>query len=100
MDHSIPAKLLCCFLFFPLFLSAQINESDTLKWKASLSVTGVRQGGNVETRIFRARSDVSFRLRENWVFKTQNSYVYQAFGGQKADEDILSLNFQDIFSFF
>jgi hypothetical protein len=86
-------RVLCYFFFFPIFLSAQINESDTLNLKAGLSLTGFWQEGNVETLIFRAKSDVSFKPYKKWVFKTQNSYVYQAFGGQKADEDILSLNF-------
>jgi hypothetical protein len=86
-------KILCYFLFFPLFLVAQINESDTLNLKANLSLTGFWQGGNVETLIFRAKSNVSFKPSKKIVFKTQNSYVYQAFGKEKADEDILSLNF-------
>jgi hypothetical protein len=86
-------KIVFIILIFPIFLSAQINESDTLKLKASLSLTGFYQGGNVETFIFRARTDVSFIPWKNWVFKNQNSYVYQAFGKDKADEDILSLNF-------
>lgn len=81
------------FLIFPAVLSAQINESDTLKRKASLSLNGFYQDGNVETVIFRARTDLSFNFKENWVFKNQNSYVYQEFGKKKADEDILSLNF-------
>lgn len=74
-------------------LSAQINESDTLRVKASLSITGFYQGGNVETLIFRAKTDLSFKPWKNWVFKNQNSYVYQAFDKKKADEDLLSLNF-------
>lgn len=81
------------FFFLPLLLSAQINESDTLKFKARLSLTGFWQGGNVNTLIFRANSDVAFKPWKNWVFKTKNSYVYQEFGKEKADEDILSLNF-------
>lgn len=72
---------------------AQINESDTLNVKASLSITGFYQGGNVETLIFRAKSDFSFKPWKKWVFKNQNSYIYQEFGKEKADEDILSLNF-------
>ena len=43
--------------------------------------------------IFRAKSDLSFKPLKKWVFKTKNSYVYQEFGKEKADEDILSLNF-------
>lgn len=38
-------------------------------------------------------SDVSYKPWKKWVFKNKNSYVYQEFGEQKADEDILSLNF-------
>lgn len=77
----------------PALLLAQINESDTLKIKANLSLTGFWQGGNVETVIFRAKSDFSVKPWKKWVFKTTNSYVYQEFGKVKADEDILSLNF-------
>jgi hypothetical protein len=86
-------KLLYCLLFFPLILSSQINESDTLSIKAKLSLTGFYQAGNVETIIFRAKSDFSFKPWKNWVYKNQNSYVYQAFNKEKADEDILTLNF-------
>ena len=86
-------KVFSFLIFFPFLLSAQINESDTLKLKADLSLTGLYQGGNVETVIFRAKSNFSFKPMKNWVFKTRNSYVYQEFGKSKADEDILSLNF-------
>ncbi|HEY5687117.1 MAG TPA: DUF481 domain-containing protein [Yeosuana sp.] len=86
-------RILYYLLIFPVLLSAQINESDTLSVKASLSITGFYQGGNVETLIFRAKTDLSFKPWKNWVFKNQNSYVYQAFDKEKADEDILSLNF-------
>ncbi len=82
-----------CCLFLPILLSAQMNESDTLNLKARLALTGFYQGGNVETLIFRVKSDFSFKPLKQWVFKTQNSYVYQAFGREKADEDFLSLNF-------
>ena len=75
-------------MFFPIFLSAQINESDTLNVKASLSITGFYQGGNVETLIFRAKTDLSFKPLKKWVFKNQNSYVYQEFGKNKAKSDV------------
>lgn len=86
-------KALLYFLVFPIFISAQINESDSLKVKASISVTGFWQGGNVETLILRGRTDFSAEPWEKWVFKNTNSYVYQAFGKEKADADFLSLNF-------
>ncbi len=87
------SRYLIFFIFFSTAVFAQINESDTLSFKANLSVTGFYQGGNVETFIFRAKSDLSFKPFKKWVYKTTNSYVYQAFGKEKADEDILSLNF-------
>lgn len=86
-------RILYCFWLLPLLINAQINESDTLNLKANLSLTGFWQSGNVETLIFRAKSEVSVRPWKKWVFKTSNSYVYQEFGKEKADEDILSLNF-------
>lgn len=86
-------RLLYYFFFLPFFLSAQTEVKDSVKVKADLSLTGFWQGGNVETLIFRANSNVSFKPWDSWVFKTQNSYVFQKFGGDKADEDILSLNF-------
>jgi hypothetical protein len=86
-------KVVYYLLFFPLVLSAQINESDTLRVKANLSLSGIWQEGNVQTLIFRAKSEASFKPWEGVVFTTKNSYVYQEFGKQKADEDILSLNF-------
>lgn len=86
-------KIFFILIISPFFLSAQINESDTLSFKADLSLTGFYQGGNVETFIFRAKSNMTLKPLRQWVFKTQNSYVYQEFGKQKADEDILSLNF-------
>lgn len=86
-------NVICTLLLFPIFLSAQINESDTLKVKGSLSITGFYQGGNVDTFIFRAKTDFSFKPWKKWVFKNQNSYIFQEFDKEKADEDILSLNF-------
>ena len=86
-------RLLYLLLFLPTVLVGQINESDSLKLKAKLALTGFWQRGNVETSIFRARTDLSYRPWKKWVFKNQNSYVYQAFGGLRADEDVLSLNF-------
>ena len=86
-------SVLFVFLFLPLLVSSQINESDTLKLKADLSLTGLWQDGNVETLIFRAKSEISVKPWKKWVFKTRNSYVYQEFGKVKEDEDILSLNF-------
>ncbi|GGI57394.1 DUF481 domain-containing protein [Winogradskyella haliclonae] len=86
-------KFILYFLVFPICLSAQINESDSLNLKASLSFTGIWQSGNVETLILRGRTDLSIKPWKKWVYKNTNSYVYQAFDKDKADSDFLSLNF-------
>ena len=86
-------KLFFFLLSFPILLHSQINESDTVRLKAQVALSGVWQEGNVETLIFMAKQGLTYRPYNGWVVKSQNSYVYQAFGGTKADEDILSLNF-------
>ncbi|MDX1902905.1 MAG: DUF481 domain-containing protein [Thermonemataceae bacterium] len=87
-------RKICFVLFlFPFSLFAQINESDTLKLKSNLSLTGFWQEGNVETLIFRGKMDLSFKPSKSLVFKTQNAYLYQEFFKRKADEDIFSRNF-------
>lgn len=85
--------LLIGILFLPVVMCAQMNESDPLSFKADLSITGFWQGGNVETLILRTKSGISFKPLKKWIFKTQNSYVFQEFGKKKADADFLSLNF-------
>ncbi|MCA0132315.1 DUF481 domain-containing protein [Winogradskyella alexanderae] len=85
--------ILFSFLFVPIIVFGQLKEKDSLKINADLSLTGFLQAGNVETVIFRATSNFSFKPWKKALFETNNSYVYQEFGKQKADEDILSLNF-------
>ena len=89
-------KILLSILLLPSTLYAQIPDSDSLNWKADLALSGLYQAGNVETKIFRANSNFSFKPYKNWVFETKNSYIYQEFGQDKADEDILSLNFLNL----
>ena len=84
-------------VLLPITFHGQLKPKDSTKVKADLSVTGFWQGGNVETLIFRTTGNVSFNVLDDVKFRTQNSYVYQAFGGDKADEDILSLNFINFF---
>jgi hypothetical protein len=86
-------KILILFLLLPVSIFAQTEENNSANWKADLTLSGFYQAGNVETLIFRANSNTSFKLFQNSVFETKNSYVYQEFGKTKADEDILSLNF-------
>lgn len=78
---------------FPLSLLAQINKSDTLKFKGNISLTGAWQEGNAEVLILRGKAEFSYRPIDALAFKTQNAYLYQEFFKRKADEDVFSRNF-------
>lgn len=86
------------FLFLFILLSwvnikAQLNESDTAKLQLRAGLTGNYQQGNVNILTVRSRLDMSFSPVPAWVFKTQNSSLYQALGNKKADNDLFSRNY-------
>jgi hypothetical protein len=85
--------LLVFCLFWAVLASAQINESDTLKFQIRLSANGNYQTGNVVVFSLRNRLDFSVSPVKNGVFKSQNSSLYQAFYGKKADNDLFSRNY-------
>lgn len=87
-------------LRFLLFLSlswlhtnAQLNESDTVKFQIRTSLTGNYQQGNINIFIIRSKLDLTFMPGKDFVFKSQNSSLYQAFSDVKADNDIYSRNY-------
>ena len=57
------------------------------------SLTGNYQAGNVEFLNIRSRLEVLYAPQKNWVFKSQNSSLYQAFYDKKADNDVFSRNY-------
>lgn len=73
--------------------TAQINESDTVKFQIRTSVTGNYQSGNVNILTVRGRVDFSYMPFKNIVFKSQNSSLYQSFASVQADNDIFSRNY-------
>jgi Protein of unknown function, DUF481 len=79
----------CCS---PYFVKAQINESDTTKFQLRVTLTGNFQRGNVQLVTIRSKVEFSYSPFRNWVFKSQNSSLYQEFTA-KADNDIFSRNF-------
>lgn len=85
--------LLFLFLGNAMNLSAQLNESDTLRFQGRVSLSGSGQKGNVDLLTIRSRLDFSIAPKEPWVFKSQNSLLYQAFSGRKADADLFSRNY-------
>lgn len=74
------------------YATAQINESDTLHYQLRATLTGNYQDGNVKLTVIRSKLDFTFAPNTDWVFKTQNNSLYQAFAA-KADNDIFSRNY-------
>lgn len=74
-------------------IMAQLNESDTLQFQLRASLTGNYQQGNVEVLTVRGKLDLVYAPTKKFVFKSQNSSLYQAFYSNKADNDIFSRNY-------
>lgn len=87
-------RLLTCILLFSVTSRAQINESDTARFQLRSNITGNYQKGNVEVTTIKSRIDFLYApVKEVVVFKSQNSSLYQAFYGKKADNDVFSRNY-------
>ncbi|MCR9013936.1 DUF481 domain-containing protein [Aquiflexum gelatinilyticum] len=82
--------LFCCFVNIS---KAQLDESDSAKNQVRLVLNGNRQKGNVNIAMVRGRMDFLFRINPDFIFKTQNSLLYQEFFEKKADRDIFSRNY-------
>lgn len=85
--------ILGILLSYGPILSAQLNESDTLRFQGRGSLTGSSQKGNVDLLTVRGRLDFSVAPQGPFVFKSQNSALYQEFSGRKADADLFSRNY-------
>ena len=72
---------------------AQLNESDTARFQLRAALTGNYQQGNVEVLNIKSKLEFSFSPHKNWVIKSQNSSLYQAFYSVEADNDIFSRNY-------
>ena len=72
---------------------AQINESDTTRFQLRANLTGNYQQGNVTVTTIKSRFDFWYAPVSDWVFKSQNSSLYQSFYKKKADNDIFSRNY-------
>lgn len=72
---------------------AQLNESDTAQFQLNLQATGMWQRGNVALDLLRGRAEMVALLHSHWAVKSQNNWLYQAFNGFKADNDLNSRNY-------
>lgn len=93
MKWFIKFGLVLIFNLVSRICLAQINESDTLLMQFATAFTGSVQTGNIEAIALRAKADFSFAPTNAWAFKTQNSFRYQEFYDNKADNDLYSRNF-------
>lgn len=80
-------------LLFRGVATAQINESDTLKFQIKTSLTGNYQTGNIEVLTIKGKLDLAAKLSKDFVYKSQNSTLYQEFYNKEADNDIFSRNY-------
>lgn len=72
---------------------AQLNESDSARFQVRASLTGSFQQGNVMVATVRSKLDLVTSSVRSWVFKSQNSSLYQSFYSIKADNDLFSRNY-------
>lgn len=93
LNWSTPFTRLLWGVLVPYIGSAQINESDTARFKLQLGLSGLYQAGNVKIVSMRSNLEAGAALGNSWYFKSQNNYLFQSFSGFKADEDIYSQNF-------
>lgn len=72
---------------------AQLDESDSAQSQVRFVLNGNRQKGNVDILMVKGRLDFLLKLNQNFIFKTQNSLLYQEFFENKADLDVFSRNY-------
>ena len=82
--------LLCCICSSS---RGQLNESDSLRLQGKAALTGNIQRGNVDLLLVRSRLEFTVVPFRHFVFKSQNSSLYQEFSGRKADYDLFSRNY-------
>jgi Protein of unknown function, DUF481 len=93
MKRKYKLSLLCFGLLACVHAIAQLNESDTLKLQLRATVSGNYQQGNVALLAVRSKFDFTVAPVKQFVFKSQNSSLYQEFGNRKADNDLFSRNY-------
>jgi Protein of unknown function, DUF481 len=90
-------RLTIAFVFTAILqtgsMQAQLNESDTARMQLRAGITGAWQQGNIDLLTLRGRFEMVSNGLKPWVFKTQNTLLYQEFGGRKADNDLNSRNY-------
>jgi Protein of unknown function, DUF481 len=87
------AAIVLVQLMLPVYTNAQLNESDTVHFQLRTSLTGNYQQGNVNIVTIRSRFDFTYSPVKHFVFKSQNSSLYQEFSSVKADNDFFSRNY-------
>lgn len=81
------------FLLFATDAFSQLNESDTVTFQSRATISGSYQQGNVALLAVRSKLDFTYSPVKQFVFKSQNSSLYQEFGNAKADNNLFSRNY-------
>lgn len=93
MSHCARAAIILLFSLGCARLQAQLNESDTARFQVRTGFSGNYQEGNATVLSMRGRLDLSIAPGSRFVYKTQNSSLYQSFFKVKADLDLYSRNY-------
>ncbi len=88
----LPAAIAAAILFVNA-ATAQLNESDTSLFQLRANINDNYQKGNVEVLSIRSKPEFSTGSVKQFVFKSQNSSLYQSYYSKEADNDIFSRNF-------
>lgn len=73
-------------------LSAQLNESDSIRWQVKFNATASVLDGNVARTLLLTRIEVA-HANERWGMSTRNDYQYGRTFYNLTENDVISYNF-------
>lgn len=73
-------------------LSAQLNESDSIRWQVKFNATASVLNGNVARTLLLTRIEVA-HANERWGISTRNDYQYGRTFYNLTENDVISYNF-------
>lgn len=73
-------------------LSAQLNESDSIRWQVKFNATASVLDGNVARTLLLTRIEVA-HANERWGISTRNDYQYGRTFYNLTENDVISYNF-------
>ncbi len=81
-------------VIFPIFSSAQLQETDTSHWQANLNISGRLNTGNFERFLVAPEVNIAHLDRQaKFGMALGQRYTYGTFGDYRSENDLLSRNF-------